>query len=83
MSEAGGRDRGSSLQAITGLQIGFTAHLDKPGRCPFEEEGFVETVKRVREGAIGEIRSGRCYYNTGSIWHHDRKQGETNLSHDT
>ncbi len=33
----------------------------------------VETVRRIADGAIGEIRSGACYFLTGELWHHDRK----------
>jgi len=35
--------------------------------------GYLETLKRVHDGAIGTITSGRCYWNQGSIWAHDRK----------
>jgi predicted dehydrogenase len=35
--------------------------------------GYLETMKRLHDGAIGTITSGRCYWNQGSIWAHDRK----------
>ncbi len=29
----------------------------------------IETVKRVRDGAIGDLRTGACYFLTGELWH--------------
>jgi predicted dehydrogenase len=40
---------------------------------------FRATIARVHDGAIGEIRAGRCAYNTGTLWRHDRKPGERDL----
>ena len=33
----------------------------------------VETIQRVHDGAIGDIRSGECYFLTGELWHHQPK----------
>ena len=33
---------------------------------------YVETVKRIHEGAIGEIVAAQCYFNTGGLWNHGR-----------
>ncbi|MBE3070989.1 MAG: Gfo/Idh/MocA family oxidoreductase [Planctomycetes bacterium] len=33
----------------------------------------VETMRRVHDGAIGDLRSGACYFLTGELWYHDRK----------
>jgi predicted dehydrogenase len=33
---------------------------------------YVDTVKRIHEGAVGEILSAQCYYNTGELWYHER-----------
>ncbi|MBI1747626.1 MAG: Gfo/Idh/MocA family oxidoreductase [Acidobacteria bacterium] len=30
--------------------------------------GYLETIRRVHDGAIGTILAGRCYYNTGALW---------------
>ncbi len=32
-----------------------------------------ELVKRVRDGAIGDVRAMHVSYNTGTLWHHGRK----------
>lgn len=34
---------------------------------------FVETIKRIHDGAIGDILAGQIYYLTGELWHHGRK----------
>jgi predicted dehydrogenase len=35
--------------------------------------GYVETMKRIHDGAIGEIRSARCYWNQGGLWNKPRQ----------
>lgn len=30
--------------------------------------GYLETIKRVHDGAIGRILAARCYWNTGGLW---------------
>ncbi|MFN8006897.1 MAG: Gfo/Idh/MocA family oxidoreductase [Terriglobia bacterium] len=30
--------------------------------------GYLETMKRIHDGAIGSITSGRCYWNQGGAW---------------
>ena len=37
------------------------------------DEGYVETIKRIQDGAIGEIVSGHCYWNQGGLWMHPRQ----------
>lgn len=34
---------------------------------------YRETVKRLQDGAIGEIVAGYCYWNQGGLWHVDRQ----------
>jgi predicted dehydrogenase len=43
--------------------------------------GYLETVKRLHDGAIGDITSGRCFWNQGSIWAHDRQPGWKDLEY--
>src|SRR5262249_42266756 len=45
------------------LMSGFCYRYDLPKR---------ETVKRVHDGAIGDILAIHCNYNTGPLWHVDR-----------
>jgi myo-inositol 2-dehydrogenase / D-chiro-inositol 1-dehydrogenase len=37
------------------------------------QTSFMETVKRIQDGQIGEITGGRAYYNAGTLWKRDRK----------
>jgi predicted dehydrogenase len=36
--------------------------------------GYLETMKHVHGGDIGDIVAGRCYWNQGRIWFRDRDQ---------
>ena len=40
---------------------------------------YVETIKRIREGALGEIVYGRCYWNGGQIWVIRRQEGWSDM----
>jgi predicted dehydrogenase len=40
---------------------------------------YQETIKRLHDGAIGEILSARCYWNGGVIWVIARKPGWTDM----
>ncbi|NUL82696.1 MAG: Gfo/Idh/MocA family oxidoreductase [Armatimonadetes bacterium] len=37
------------------------------------QRSYLETMKRVHDGAIGKIASAQCYWNQGGLWHHGRK----------
>src|SRR5262249_16227118 len=41
--------------------------------------GYLGKMKREQDGAIGAIPSGRCYWNQGSIWAHDRQDGWSDM----
>lgn len=43
------------------------------------QPSFVEAVKLVQDGAIGEIVAGQEYYMAGPVWMRDRKPGMTEL----
>ncbi|MCL6520679.1 MAG: Gfo/Idh/MocA family oxidoreductase [Armatimonadetes bacterium] len=40
---------------------------------------YIETIKRIHEGAIGDIVSGTCYWNQGGLWNHGRKPEWTDM----
>jgi len=40
---------------------------------------YVETMKRIHEGAIGEIISAQAYWNQGGLWNHARKPEWTDM----
>ena len=37
--------------------------------------GYMETIKRIHAGEIGEIVSAQCYWNGGQLWHRERQAG--------
>ncbi len=37
------------------------------------EAPYIEGIKRIHEGAIGEVTSGRVYWNGGAIWANKRR----------
>jgi myo-inositol 2-dehydrogenase/D-chiro-inositol 1-dehydrogenase len=43
------------------------------------QTGYVETMKRIEQGAIGQIVAARCYWNQGGLWKKDRKEGWSDL----
>lgn len=40
------------------------------------QKGYIETIQKLHDGAIGEIVAGRCYWNQGALW----SRGKENLS---
>ncbi len=39
------------------------------------QKGYIETIKKVHDGAIGEIRATRCSWNGNEPWFHKRPEG--------
>jgi predicted dehydrogenase len=37
------------------------------------QNGYLELMQRVHDGAIGDIVAARCYWNMGGLWMHPRK----------
>ncbi len=40
------------------------------------EARYVETMKRIHDGAIGDIISAQCYWNMGGLWVNKRQPGQ-------
>jgi predicted dehydrogenase len=59
------------------LEIGKKAAAKKlavvAGTQYRHQTSFMETIKRIHDGQIGEITAGRAYYNAGTLWKRDRK----------
>jgi predicted dehydrogenase len=45
------------------------------------QTGYLETMKKIHDGALGDITSGRCYWNQGPIWVHKRQDGWSDLTY--
>ena len=43
------------------------------------EARYREVIQRIHDGAIGDLVSGECYWNTGFIHFHDRKPGWSDM----
>ena len=44
------------------------------------EPVYMETMKRIHDGAIGDLILSRVYWNGGGIWYRDRTSGQTEMS---
>lgn len=43
------------------------------------QDNYLELMRRVKEGEIGEIVSARCWWNQGGLWVHERKPEYTDM----
>jgi len=43
------------------------------------QKSYQETIRRIREGVIGDIIYGKCYWNGGQIWVIDRQPGWSDM----
>ncbi len=43
--------------------------------------GYLETIKRVHDGAIGDVVNLRVYWNNAGIWFHPRKPNVTDVAY--
>jgi predicted dehydrogenase len=37
------------------------------------QAGYIETIKRIHRGAIGDVVAAQCYWNGGGLWNYDRQ----------
>ncbi len=49
------------------------------GLCYRYERAKRETLKRIHDGAIGDIVAMQCSYNTGGLWHRGRQSGWSDM----
>lgn len=47
------------------------------------EPNYIETIKRIHDGAIGDVLCTRVYWNGGGIWHRPRQEGQTEMAYQT
>jgi myo-inositol 2-dehydrogenase/D-chiro-inositol 1-dehydrogenase len=43
------------------------------------QAAYIETIKRLHDGAIGDITAARCYWNDGGVWVKERRPDETEM----
>jgi myo-inositol 2-dehydrogenase/D-chiro-inositol 1-dehydrogenase len=49
------------------------------GLCWRYHSGMRETFSRIHNGAVGDIVSMQCVYNTGTLWDHPRQPGWSDM----
>ena len=55
-----------------GVGVGLQRH---------HEAKYIETIKRLRDGAIGDIHTARVYWNGAGVWVRDRKSGMSEMEY--
>ena len=45
------------------------------------QTGYLETIKRIHDGEIGDLITGQVYWNQGLLWSRPRKEGMTDLEY--
>jgi myo-inositol 2-dehydrogenase/D-chiro-inositol 1-dehydrogenase len=43
------------------------------------QKGYIETIKRIHDGAIGKILSAQAYWNGGQLWYRLRENGWSDM----
>ncbi|RAV30666.1 dehydrogenase [Sinomicrobium soli] len=60
--------RAKKLNVVVGLQRRY-------------QDNYIETVGRIKDGAIGEIVSGQVFWNGGGVWVRERQPGQTEMEY--
>lgn len=55
-----------------GVGVGLQRH---------HQESYLETIKRLQDGAIGDIHTMRAYWNDRGVWVIDRKPGQSEMEY--
>lgn len=45
------------------------------------QKNYRETIKRIEDGAIGDITGGQVYWNSGGVWVRPRQAGQTEMEY--
>jgi myo-inositol 2-dehydrogenase/D-chiro-inositol 1-dehydrogenase len=45
------------------------------------QSNYRETIKRIQDGAIGDITGGQVYWNSGGVWVRPRQAGQTEMEY--
>jgi predicted dehydrogenase len=64
----------NKLAEMKGLKVGV-------GLQRHHEPRYIETIRRIKDGAIGKILFLRAYWNMGNIWARARKPGMTEMEY--
>jgi predicted dehydrogenase len=67
---AGVRSLIASADLAAAKKLGIVAGTQRR-----HQNGYVETMKRIHDGAIGDIVAAQCYWNQGYLWMTPRQSG--------
>jgi len=45
------------------------------------QENYRETIRRIHDGAVGDIIGGQVYWNDGGVWVNPRQPGQTEMEY--
>jgi len=45
------------------------------------QAAYIETIRRIHDGAIGDLVGGRGYWNQGTLWKRDRQPGMSDVAY--
>jgi predicted dehydrogenase len=45
------------------------------------QDNYRETIKRINDGAVGDIVGGQVYWNDGGVWVRPREEGQTEMEY--
>ncbi len=45
------------------------------------QAGYLESMKRIHEGALGDLMTARVFWNQGNIWAHKRQPGQNDMEY--
>lgn len=67
-------DVATALQALAAADVAKAKGLGLvAGTQRRHDPRYVETIRRIHDGAIGEVITGQVYWNQGGLWSHPRK----------
>lgn len=73
---AGVRSVIESAQMAANKKLGIVAGTQRR-----HQKGYVETIKRIHDGAIGDVVSAQVYWNQGGLWHHGRQPSWSDMEY--
>ena len=71
---AGVRSVLASAKKIKEKKLGFVCGTQRRHHA-----GYIETIKRIQDGAIGDVVGGQCYWNQGGLWMHPRQESWSDM----
>ena len=71
---AGVRSVLESAKKIKEKNLGFVCGTQRR-----HHKGYIETIKRIHDGAIGEVVGGQCYWNQAGLWMHPRQESWSDM----